>query len=475
MSTIGDNAAKLRISKAKYEHFLRILQKYSGYVKTIREASFEDKVEKRLLDKLSEGPTEKLRVNIEIPNLEDHSYATRIYQELETYMHARNLGDLEQTYLSDHFIIITAQVPAEAIQEIARNVDAIHRVSLASIIKLQGYGISREVNKKRTGMRLESLSVAPQFASINISAMPIVCVLDSGINRNHTFIQPYIVDTYDFMSGASLPCDDNVGHGTMVAGVAVYEGNVGTGQPISRVIAVKICDSMEFSGNIIELIRSAIRKFGNQSKVINLSFSTDYPDPALSKELDDLAFKEGVLFVVCTGNIQRSDMLSELNNGNTYPSYLSKYHIFFPGDCFNVLTVGSFAARASNLALDGHPSPFTRTNPFVTRIKPEVLASGGNMNVIQMNGKATDLTSSGCGVTSTTNSDNQLGEAAGTSFASPTTAGLVASVNDKWAGRPPCFYKAMVISSCRRLTDRGNQEFAASIRCVSRPARPADG
>lgn len=466
VTAIDDTSAKLRISKGRYESFLKALQKYHAYIKGIRESTLEDKVEKRLLIELASESDRSVRVNIEIPKTIDQEYVSKVLEELDNFVESRHLPALERTYSSDYFVLVTGVFPGKVVQEIANNLDAIQRISLASLVSFQS-----AIQTVGRSMRMESLSVAPQLAVPNLSAMPSVCILDTGINRSHSYIQPYVIDTYDFTTGAATPCSDNVGHGSMVAGCAIYEGDVNASQPVSGVIVGKISNSMEISGNVIEFVRSAIERFRDQTNVVNLSFATDYPDPALSKALDDIAYRKKILLVACTGNIQPQEMMKELNDGAPYPGYLKKYHVFFPGDCYNVLTVGSFAAKASNPALDGYPSPFTRSSPFLSRMKPEVLASGGNVNFVSTNGRFTDVNCTGCGITCADSNDNLLREAMGTSFSSPIVSSIAAATVSKWGDRPPCFYKAMIVSSCQPSMDRGGNTFDPAIQGFGNPSR----
>lgn len=56
---------------------------------------------------------------------------------------------------------------------------------------------------------------------------PGVCVIDTGVDANHSDLSGKIVNGYDFVNNDPLPNDDN-GHGTHVAGIITAKGNNGS-------------------------------------------------------------------------------------------------------------------------------------------------------------------------------------------------------------------------------------------------------
>ncbi len=253
--------------------------------------------------------------------------------------------------------------------------------------------------------------------------------------------------------------------------MAIYQGDVQAAQASSKVIAVKMFSEAGFDGNVMAPIIKTVQKFRTETRVFNLSFSMDGPDPGVSRALDDLAFREKILFVVCAGNIDPDKIITEIRRGNSYPQYLTNYPVYFPGDCFNVLTVGSFADKDSNFVQKQHPSPFTRTYALGTKVKPEVLASGGNLNVESQAGQVTSCNSNLCGILSTSSVDNDIIEDAGTSFSCPVVSSIAAGLAAKFPNNSGALLKALIASSCDQLTDSGNRPFDAAIQGFGVPSQ----
>jgi subtilisin family serine protease len=442
VDVVNDKEAKVKVRKSEYSTFLRNLESNSAYVKSIRESTVNERIDKSLLAQVEANPDIPFRVRIELTGSPE--VGLDAVHALEQYLQSKNV-EIEKNYYSRRFWLITAELLGKFVQEVGENSDGISRINLASAIKLHSSGFSAiPLDEGRTNrVRTSSLRTTPISPTAQNASLPILCVLDTGINRDHKLIKPYVVGTYDFISRSDGPCSDDEGHGSKVAGLAIYGGDVTSGSPVSRVIAVKLMAGDTFGGDILKAIQDTVQKFKNQTKIFNLSFGTQGPEPGLSRALDYYAFTEGVLFVVSAGNISPDQIIDDVGNGNGYPGYLLEHWVYFPGDCYNVLTVGSYATKDSNFVQQQRPSPFTRTCPPRDFAKPEVLASGGNMNLERQGGRITGFNAIGCGVISTARVDDSLVEDVGTSFSSPTVASVVAEIAQKFPQASTCLLKGL--------------------------------
>lgn len=240
---------------------------------------------------------------------------------------------------------------------------------------------------------------------------PGVVVLDSGLNTGHPLLAPAVGDSQDFRATGGDPSDEH-GHGTHVAGIAVY-GDVedrlrqGSFVPGIRLFSGRILDrnneaDPEFVENHVE---KAVRYFHETygCRIFNLSYGdTNKPYRGghvrgLAYTLDSLSRELGILFVVPTGNFAGdedgpTDWLKE------YPNYLlsETARLIDPAPALNALTVGSIARWDQSFPSQQYPesledfpiarrnqlSPFTRSGPSVGgAIKPELVAYGGNRAV----------------------------------------------------------------------------------------------
>ncbi|MBF0630711.1 MAG: S8 family peptidase [Magnetococcales bacterium] len=288
---------------------------------------------------------------------------------------------------------------------------------------------------------------------------PGVVILDSGLATGHPLIGAAVGESDNFLPNESSAADEH-GHGTRVAGLALY-GDVETSLksnlfiPTLRLFSGRILDrnKQNATGLIEKQIEAAVRYFSNeyQCRVFNLSVNDDNKPylgghlSGVSLTLDHLARELGVLFVVSAGNHRvDADSPKGMEWRDQYPDYLlsDSWKITEPAPALNVLTVGGLAKHNKPftttpdeiaLAQPGQPSPFTRHGPSIGgAIKPELIAHGGNWGIKVHDIDARLLEQNhGLGV-ATLNLQFALGypfsEGTGTSMAAPQVAHLAASI-----------------------------------------------
>lgn len=289
---------------------------------------------------------------------------------------------------------------------------------------------------------------------------PAVVVLDSGVATGHPLLGKAIGDAQSFLTGDRGAADEH-GHGTMVAGIALY-GDVeaclreGRFIPQLRLFSGRITDenSQGQSGFIENAVAEAVSYFSSHygCKIFNLSFG-DAAKPyhgghvrGLAAILDSLAQEYGVLFIVSAGNFYGAEEFPT-HWLHEYPDYLfdDACRILDPAPALNALTVGSMArhevsrlaGRFPNdveyqpIARRDQPSPFTRTGPGpLGAIKPELVEYGGNLSVNTRRGvDRLDIGNAVLGEISTSFGfahGSPFAMDAGTSYAAPRIANLAA-------------------------------------------------
>lgn len=130
----------------------------------------------------------------------------------------------------------------------------------------------------------------------------IVAVVDSGVSASHPDLQGKLLPGYDFMNDDDVP-DDEVGHGTAVAGIIAARGdnNIGTtGVAMdTMILPVKVGST---HGSPISAIASGIIWATDQgASVINLSLGSDFPSDALHEAVL-YAYERGIPVVAAAGN-----------------------------------------------------------------------------------------------------------------------------------------------------------------------------
>ena len=238
------------------------------------------------------------------------------------------------------------------------------------------------------------------------SDAPVVGVIDSGLISGHPLLEAAVVEAIALHPEFGGQGEDENGHGTLVAGIALY-GNVlaaarsGKFAPEFWLASVRVLDAdakVPESVSWVKAIAEAVEYLAEawEVRVINLSIG-DSANPfgggkssPLAAELDSLARKYGLVIVVSAGNLPESEIDHEM-----WPDYLQEggSTILDPGQASTPLTIGAISASdgltdrsmgtstldAVAVAEGSGPAPFTTQGPGVRKaIKPELVADGGN-------------------------------------------------------------------------------------------------
>ncbi len=156
-----------------------------------------------------------------------------------------------------------------------------------------------------------------------------VAVIDSGVAASHPDLAGKLLPGYDYLRRDPDP-DDEVGHGTAVAGViaaaADGRGMVG-GAPGIKIVPLKVGDQIGASSlSIAEAVYGAIER---GAQVINLSLGADTPSGALERAIEQ-AYARGIVVVAAAGNTPDS--------------------VTFPASYPEVIAVGGATADGKRLA-----------------------------------------------------------------------------------------------------------------------------
>lgn len=240
-----------------------------------------------------------------------------------------------------------------------------------------------------------------------------VAVLDTGITLSHPELQEALLPGYDFVDiidGASkfvgdylgyddVP-DDEVGHGTHVAGIIAGKGiNMPVGVvPKCKILPVRVLGAMERGGRrvgagLVDNINAGIKwAIDHGADVINMSLGIQHTGGGLPhQEVVDYAKQKGVTIVAASGNDGQENL-------------------YYPGALPYVITVGAMDEL-------GDIAPFSTYGKQVSFVAP-----GTNIYSTYL--------------------ENDYAFSTGTSHASPFVAGAVALL------------KAFALAQGRRLLDR---------------------
>ncbi|HZG84672.1 S8 family peptidase [Paenibacillus sp.] len=210
------------------------------------------------------------------------------------------------------------------------------------------------------------------------NAEVVVGVIDTGVALSHPDLKEHIVEGYNVVEPASPP-EDDVGHGTHVAGVVSALTDNGQGVAgmtwYNKIMPVKVLDSTGM-GSTYSVAEGIIWATDHGAKVINMSLG-NYASAEFLHDAIRYAFDRDVVLIAATGNDNTSD-----------PGFPAAYPEVF-------------AVSATNQ--DREKATFSNYGDYV-----DVVAPGENI--------------------ASTYTDNQYAALSGTSMASPHVAALAALI-----------------------------------------------
>ena len=177
------------------------------------------------------------------------------------------------------------------------------------------------------------LVVRPPAASA-----PTVCVIDSGIEEGHRWLEPAIDSETSQCFLPGVAADDVAdycapqGHGTRVAGAVLYPGTIPTAgevEPVAWIQNARVLDADNKLPNALtpeEYLQQVVAHFHAAprfTKIFNHSINANVPCPkqrmtSWAAKLDQLSHEQEVLFIQSAGNQTRFD------NGDLAESRLAR-------------------------------------------------------------------------------------------------------------------------------------------------------
>jgi len=133
---------------------------------------------------------------------------------------------------------------------------------------------------------------------------PAVCVVDTGVDKNHPDLRGRVLPGYDFVNEDSDPADDN-GHGTHVSGTisAIINNRKGfAGISTAKIVPVKVLSAQGW-GTSFDIAQGIVYCANNSAvKVINMSLGGGAPSNTEYIALNHAINTKGKLVVAAAGN-----------------------------------------------------------------------------------------------------------------------------------------------------------------------------
>lgn len=246
-------------------------------------------------------------------------------------------------------------------------------------------------------------------------ASPAVCLLDTGVNRAHPLLSMMLAASDLHAVRAEWGVDDDDGHGTELAGLALYGDLTAPLQSQMPIVldvnleSVKLLPPTGFPPNapaslgLVTQQAVALPEIQapDRQRVFCLalgqtnvsgprasSWSAAIDQSAADSQVDDIEMRHRRLFIIAAGNVP--DGLDDLAMEDW-----DSYEIEDPGQAWNALTIGGMTHKAvisepavahwTTAASVGELSPYSRVSASwqrgVSPIKPELLFEAGNRAV----------------------------------------------------------------------------------------------
>lgn len=343
--------------------------------------------------------------------LEDFDPAAEVLADLELWdLGRRNLKEKALTDITNYIVAMGGHVydqyigPSISLMRV--KVSGAILKTLLSIEVVASIDMPPEPDAITAPALKLTLPQIPPLNEVDEDA-PVIGIIDSGVN-DHPLIQDILIGSIGVPE--TLGVADDFGHGTRVAGAAVFgdlrfQLETGTLNRGARLCSAKVVnqqgafeDKRLVPSQMREAITTLHQRFGCRIFVISLCdnkrpFKGGRVGP-WAATLDELARELNVLIVVSAGNRGPRGGNQIEQAVTEYPSYLleESNRIFEPAGAINVLTVGALAhgtgmtqemiddINIHAITQSGQPSPFTRVGPGVGgSIKPDVVDFGGTL------------------------------------------------------------------------------------------------
>ncbi len=417
-------------------------------------------------------------VDIELWKMDNPQKNTNFIEQLKASYPELTQFKITDQLITKSFVLLRVKLTKQVFDEIIQ-LKEIARVDRPATVQFNPFEI-----------------MSPDIQDLQVSAPDDnatgILIIDSGIISNHPLLEKCVGGEENFQTGETQT-QDRVGHGTAVAGCAVY-GDIGESleekhfSPSNWLFSAKVMYAEnDWNGNPVHAtydpekllehqFKDAVESFLSNPeyhiKVVNISLGNAhevwhkhyYRQLPLAALIDELAFTFlHVVFIVSSGN------QSPLNNYESiadvienYPGYLLEnddFKIINPATSALALTIGSIAPEiqieqerhgAENIktaiAQAHQPSPFTRTGFGINgMIKPELVEYGGNIILSEQHGRIIEDKGGQLPLLNNQVTNPIIRFDVGSSFSAPKVAHLAGKIANQYPDKSANFIKNMLL------------------------------
>jgi subtilisin family serine protease len=409
-------------------------------------------------------PAKQYLVDLELWDLGERRLRERKVEDIANYLDARGAEVLDR-YIGPSITMVRARLSGGLVQTM---------LTIEDIASIDLPPVPDATTADAINLTLEN---APPLNALTDDA-PLIGVIDSGVN-DHPLLQGIIAGAIGVPE--DLGTADDWGHGTRVAGVAVFgdlraQLAAGTLQRGARICSAKVVnehggfdDRRLVPSQMREALTTLNRQFGCRISVVALGDTKRAYDGGKvgtwAATLDELARELDALIVVSSGN-RNPRAGNRLEQAVTeYPNYLleDSNRFFEPAGALNIVTVGALAhgegldaeraedVRVRPITRLHEPAPFSRAGPGLGgATKPDVVEVGGTLvfdPVVARLRRGEDLPSAGVLTLFHNFLDRLFTAGSGTSYAAPRVAFSAAQILSRFPQASANLVRALLIGS----------------------------
>jgi len=410
---------------------------------------------------------EVYRLDVELWDLGRREQRTRALEEIIAYVEARE-GEILDQYVGPSITMIRVEAKGGLIR------------TLLTVEEIATIDRPPQPDLELAELLDMTLADVPPF-ELDGDDLPVIGVIDSGLNA-HPLLDDIIVGSIGVPE--TLGTSDDLGHGTRVAGVAIFgDLRAQLAAPVlarvARLASARVVnqqgrfdDKRLVPSQMREAITTLNQRFGCRIFVSCLAddkhIYRSAKVGAWAATLDELARELNVVIIVAAGNrMPRSG--TRLDQGVTeYPHYLlePENRLFEPAGALNIVSVGSLAhgpgldetlsndVKGRPITLTGEPSPFTRIGPGVGgAVKPDVVDTGGTMIVDPLTARmrgGVSLATAGVLTLHHRYVDQLFTTGSGTSYAAPLVGAKAAQLLRRFPTASANLVRALLVGSARQ-------------------------
>lgn len=411
--------------------------------------------------------------------------------EFAAYCDSHNIQKSTDCLTFPECVVVLAKLDGKGIEEMLRVVGAVSEIRRAAEPTSTFVNADARFQKELVDDLVGRLTADVTNTSI--------CILDTGVNASHPLLRPAVQDGTVLSARSGWPSSDADGHGTSMAGVALYndlkaavlsQGPVSVSHHIESVRIFPPSGANEQSMYGV-ITRDAVSEIEFAQPALNRVFCmavtddgsiTDGSPTSWSAEVDKLVAAVGEededkrLLLVSAGNVDTNEFRAVPYPGTNLTSPVES-----PAQAWNALTIGAYSDDVSTnevgfegyagMAEKGGLCPYSRTSHIwddMWPIKPEICCDGGNLATDGFNW----LDSLDMSKLSTSNDlpSSYFTSIRATSSATAQASWMAARIMDAHPGIWPETVRALLVHSAR-WTDTMKRQFLPEYDTTKGPRR----